>query len=781
MADGSIVFDTKINNSGLSAGLKEAKAAIKEVEAEIRKERKYVDSLYSQLEKTPNDAGIQSTIEKHEDALQRLMNEWDMLDAKISEAGSGANAPLSESAVGATEGNARSLSGTIGSLTERMKELAKTNADKFMARFKNESKTSTPTANGLAKAIFSLGNMFKMMATRMAIRAVLKSVTTGFKNLILYSSEVNKAMSGISASGTAFSNALLSAFSPIITAVAPMLARLIDYCTAAANAIGRLFAMIGGKTTYTKAVKANKNLAASYAGVGSAAEKAKGQAASFDEFHLVGQDKSSGGGGGGADIGSMFDTEEVGKPTELANRLKAIMEDIVGIAKALKKAWMDAWNSGYGEVIMYKIREIGWDVLDTIKAITGATREWAENLNLEPLMKGIMDVLLKLEPVIDTILGAVEWIWINILLPLASWVAESALPAFLELIAGALAVLQPVLEIIGSALQFLWDTFIQPFVSAVGDAIVKTIETLADWLKQLAKWIDKNREFLENVAIVVAVVIGVFQALSAITTIVGVAMTAFSGILGAVGAVIGFVAANPITLIIGAILGLIAVLIKACGGWDGFKEKVSEVIEKVKGWISSFINKAKEQFQTMSDNISEKIGIVKGVFSGFLNWIGTTFTSGWKSAWNGVKTAFGNIFSGLGNIAKSALNAAIRAINRISFTIPSWIPVFGGNHFGFSIPYLASGAYVPPNAGEFMAVLGDNKKEGEFVAPESKLKEAMEEAGGGMNEEILAALNTLIAVVKAKPTGITKKELGSAAVDYINEETVRTNNSPILI
>ena len=81
-----------------------------------------------------------------------------------------------------------------------------------------------------------------------------------------------------------------------------------------------------------------------------------------------------------------------------------------------------------------------------------------------------------------------------------------------------------------------------------------------------------------------------------------------------------------------------------------------------------------------------------------------------------------------------------------------------------------------------MAVLGDNKKEGEFVAPESKLKEAVAEAGaGGMNEEILAALNTLIAVVKAKPTGITKKELGSAAVDYINEETVRTNNSPILI
>lgn len=759
MADGSIVFDTKIDKSGLSAGLKEAKAEIKSVEAEIRKERKYIDSLYAQLKKTPNDSGIKSAIGKHEDAIQRLMNEWDALDTKISNAGSGANVPLPGAETGATETKARSLSGTIKSLFERMKEFSKTGADKFLSRFKKDAKETTTHSRSLGKSIFSLSNIFKLLSARMILRRVLRSVQEGFRNLLQYSGEVNSSLSGVASSIEGFKNSVAAAFAPLLNAVAPVLIRLIDYCTAAGNAIARLFAMIGGKATYTKAVKANKDLAASYAGVGSAAEKAKGQAASFDEFHVVGQDNSSGGGGGGTDVGSMFDTEEVGKSTELANRLRAILDDIVGIVKALKKAWTDAWNSGYGEVIMYKIREIGWDVLDTIKAITGATREWAESLNLEPLMKGIMDVLLALEPVIDTILGAVEWVWINVLLPLASWVAESALPAFLELVAGALTVIQPILEILGEAAQFLWETFIEPFVSATGDAIVKIIETLADWLEKVAGWIDKNRDILEMVAIVVGVVIGVFELFFGVLNTVGTVMTIFSGIAQAVGGVLTLLAANPVVLIIAGIAALIAILVKACGGWEEFVKVADDA----------------------GLHLSDIIDNIKKIFGGLLDFITGVFTGDWERAWNGVKDIFSGIFELLGNIVRGALNAVIGVINGLSFTVPDWIPVFGGNHFGFSIPYLASGAYVPPNAGEFMAVLGDNKKEGEFVAPESKLKEAMEEAGGGMNGEILAALNTLIAVVKAKPTGITKKELGSAAVDYINEETVRTNNSPILI
>lgn len=43
-----------------------------------------------------------------------------------------------------------------------------------------------------------------------------------------------------------------------------------------------------------------------------------------------------------------------------------------------------------------------------------------------------------------------------------------------------------------------------------------------------------------------------------------------------------------------------------------------------------------------------------------------------------------------------------------------------------NIPYLAKGTVVPANYGEFLAVLGDNKRETEVVSPVSAIEQAME-------------------------------------------------------
>ncbi len=45
-----------------------------------------------------------------------------------------------------------------------------------------------------------------------------------------------------------------------------------------------------------------------------------------------------------------------------------------------------------------------------------------------------------------------------------------------------------------------------------------------------------------------------------------------------------------------------------------------------------------------------------------------------------------------------------------------------------SIPRLATGTVVPPHAGEFAAILGDNKTDTEVVSPLETMKEAMIEA-----------------------------------------------------
>ena len=68
-----------------------------------------------------------------------------------------------------------------------------------------------------------------------------------------------------------------------------------------------------------------------------------------------------------------------------------------------------------------------------------------------------------------------------------------------------------------------------------------------------------------------------------------------------------------------------------------------------------------------------------------------------------------------------------------------------GEKFGFnipkleqvSIPRLATGTVVPPNR-EFMAVLGDNKREPEIVSPISTMKQAVLDAileAGGIGRQ----------------------------------------------
>jgi hypothetical protein len=73
------------------------------------------------------------------------------------------------------------------------------------------------------------------------------------------------------------------------------------------------------------------------------------------------------------------------------------------------------------------------------------------------------------------------------------------------------------------------------------------------------------------------------------------------------------------------------------------------------------------------------------------------------------------------------LNRMIGGINAISFNVPDWVPEMGGKNFGFNIPkipLLAEGGYVKPNTPQ-LAMIGDNRHQGEIVAPEGKLHEAV--------------------------------------------------------
>lgn len=191
-----------------------------------------------------------------------------------------------------------------------------------------------------------------------------------------------------------------------------------------------------------------------------------------------------------------------------------------------------------------------------------------------------------------------------------------------------------------------------------------------------------------------------------------------------------------------------------------FVEKFGPPIAKVFGFIAETVGNV---IGGVIDAVSHIIDALKGV----INFVAGVFTGDWKRAWNGIKEIFSGIWNALVDIVKvpinfiidlvngligaieSGLNWIIDGINTLSWDIPDWVPFVGGETFGFDvpnidipeIPRLAQGTVVPANYGNFLAVLGDNKRETEVVSPLSTIKkavaEAMAESGGNVPKEIV--------------------------------------------
>lgn len=196
--------------------------------------------------------------------------------------------------------------------------------------------------------------------------------------------------------------------------------------------------------------------------------------------------------------------------------------------------------------------------------------------------------------------------------------------------------------------------------------------------------------------------------------------------------------------------------------WDSIKIVFSIVGEWFKSKFKTAWNNITSIFSGVGKWFSERWNDITSIFSGVGGW----FSDKFRSAYNGITDIFSDIggffsgiwenisdgaksgvnwvidtINGLVDAAESAVNFIIDCINSLSFDIPAFVPVIGGTHVGFDIPWvnipdiphLATGTVVPANYGEFLAVLGDNKKEREFVAPESALKNALAEAMAQMN------------------------------------------------
>lgn len=181
---------------------------------------------------------------------------------------------------------------------------------------------------------------------------------------------------------------------------------------------------------------------------------------------------------------------------------------------------------------------------------------------------------------------------------------------------------------------------------------------------------------------------------------------------------------------------------------------VKFIIGNVAPQIASALSIVGNVFLELFASVAEVVAGILKALGGVIDFIVGVFTGDWKRAWEGVKNIFKGVFEALVGIAKvpingvialingmirgiiSGVNTAIGVLNHLKIKVPNWVPKIGGSTWGFTIPtmtapqipYLAKGTVVPRNAGEFAAILGDNKRETEVVSPLSTMKQAMMEA-----------------------------------------------------
>lgn len=338
----------------------------------------------------------------------------------------------------------------------------------------------------------------------------------------------------------------------------------------------------------------------------------------------------------------------------------------------------------------------------------------------------------------------------------------------------------------------IWNEALSPFIGLVTQMGLDVGTILSDiWDKYGAQLFDKLTEGIDNLS----------------TNVLNIWNSVLKPVIDMVIGGVKELWDNNLKGVIQNVMELLAILgSRIMDLWNKF---LSPLIN----WISStfgpiFTKIFNNNFTTVKDALS---GIMTSL-NGVITFLKGVFTADWDTAWSGIKEIFSGIWDTFVSVIKtplnliigfvntalegiaSAINTVIKAVNKLSFTVPKWVPEIGGEKFGFDlktvtaskIPLLAQGGYVKPNTPQ-LAVIGDNRHQGEFVTPEDKLNELLNKAvayshGNNYSYEMLKVLKEILKLLKDLDLNIDidGESLKDVIVRKINENTKRTGVCEII-
>ena len=328
-----------------------------------------------------------------------------------------------------------------------------------------------------------------------------------------------------------------------------------------------------------------------------------------------------------------------------------------------------------------------------------------------------------------------------------------------------------------------WDS-IQDKAATLVAKVEGALDTVKDW------WSDVKQKAAEKVAGVVAKVQGALDT----------ARDWWSNVKEKAKEKIGDIAAK----VQGA-------LDTARDWWSSVKQKAAEKVEGIEAKVKGALETAKDWWSGVKSGIISKIGDIKKTVVATYTAIKTKAFDSVRNVFNSLKDKPVTLKAKLKNLASKGISKLSKAwyslksktvtltarVKTAVDSVKGWVnthiidklngvlskaKIFGKN----PIKHLAQGGYVKKNTPQ-LAMIGDNRHQGEVVAPEDKMiamaKKAAELSGGSSkDDQIIRLLMELINAVKSIDTDVylDGKKITKTVNDNNNAD-IRAGKRPILI
>ena len=309
-----------------------------------------------------------------------------------------------------------------------------------------------------------------------------------------------------------------------------------------------------------------------------------------------------------------------------------------------------------------------------------------------------------------TALTGLERLWHTLLVPLARWTVQEAVPASVNVLTAAFSALSAAFHPLQAGLSQL-GAALTPFARFLKETVLLAIRGVESQFHKLAQ------VFTEKAPALTGIFTNLGQAFSALWELAQPAFENLRSRWNTLMDSLGTAASGGIAYLIDSFFYLTEFLSGlATGSWAKAWEGMKNIL----------------------------LGAVNGII-GLLNSLLAGLTGG--------------------------INGVIRSLNSLSVKVPDWVPGLGGKTFGFHIapitapriPYLAQGAVLPANK-PFLAMVGDQRHGTNVEAPLTTIQEAVALVMQDQTDAIMAGFNASVEVQREILSAVLGIQIGDEVI-----------------